>query len=365
MRRTHRLATRRSSRGDLTRVASMLMTLLVLGMLIRYAGDSENWRWVESLDSGGWAGADEPEKSEQPAATAQPAKPAPAEVAAAQPDDSSPLTDEDPEEADSAREEFQAVGDRTLFNQAEEMLAYNRLVKWTRHQSFDAMLKRAKRKVLFNDLVQSPDRWRGKLVALDLIACRVLKYDEKPDDNPLYDNLHEVWGFTTESRNWLYEAVVVDPPKQLPTGPSVWEKVRVVGYFFKLQAYQPAGAKPNQPPLFAPVILGRLVWTKPVIPRVQSADYLWAGMVAALFGLVMLAAVGTALVRRSRPSKAQTVGIGTSGLTTDEWLERAVAGEAPLDDDSAGDRPSAGQRWPDDSGPLPADPQNENPTRAP
>lgn len=377
MRRTHRLAARRTSGGDRTRLMSMLLMLVVLVVFIRYAADPSNWAWVETLDSNGWAEADEPEKAPaakpQPAkpkpaksqASKSPAKPVPAKADGAKPQEeakaaekpatptvaeieaaaSAKLTDEDPEEADSAAEELQAVGDRTLFNQPEEMLAYNRLVKWSRNQTFAQMQQRAKRRVVFNDFIQSPEAWRGKLVALELNACRVLKYEQKPGDNPLYANLYEVWGFTNESRNWLYEAVVVDPPKDLPTGPSVQEKIRLVGYFFKIQAYQPAGAGPNQPPLFAPVFIGRVSWAKPVVPRVQAADYLWFGLMAAMFGLIMIAAVGVLLLRRPRAKPVQNV-VGTTGLTTDEWLSRAESGNAPLEADDLADEP-----------PLPAEPQ--------
>jgi hypothetical protein len=349
----------------------MLLTLLVVGMLVRYAANSDNWRWVDQLDSSNvWAEADDPkDPASSQAAMAAPAKAAPAKAApvkaaptksqppkpvaakpaakaegkpadatVAEPSEPPGLTDEDAEEADSAQEELQAVGDRTLFNQPEEMLAYNRLVKWTRSQTAEAMLKRANRRVLFNDFIQSPDKWRGKLVSFELTALRAIKYDARPDDNPLYANLYEVWGFTSESKNWLYEFVVVDPPKGLPLGPSLWEKVRVVGYFFKVQGYQPAGAKVNDPPLFAPMFIGRLTWTPPVIPRVQSADYLWAGMVAGLFGLIMIAALAAAILGRRRRTPVPSIAVGTSGLTTDEWLDRAAVGEAPLDGDSSDDR---------------------------
>jgi hypothetical protein len=372
----------------------MLLMLVVLVVFIRYAADPSNWAWVETLDGDAWAETDPPDAPPKgqpdtkaksspanpdanPSATKPPlkteaakpepakpgakpaAKPEPAVVVETEPAEPPGLTDQDPEEADAAGEELQAVGDRTLFNQPEEMLAYNRLVKWSRNQSFDAMLKRAKRRVVFNDFVQSPDKWRGKLVALDLTACRVLKYEQKPDDNPLYANLYEVWGFSKESQNWLYEAVVVDPPADLPKGPSVQEKVRLVGYFFKIQAYQPAGAKPNQPPLFAPVFIGKLNWAKPVVPHVDSADYLWFGLMAGMFGLIMVAAVGALIFTRRRPRRPPSLVVGTSGLTTDEWLDRAEIGDAPLDD-VPDEKPSAASEVRGEGDPPPATPGDKN-----
>jgi hypothetical protein len=322
----------------------MVMMLLVVGALIRYSSNPDTWRWVER-DSNAWAdevgegsaakgpaGKSPPAVSVSAPAKGEPAAKTPAKpVRAAKPEAAGP-TDEDPEEADSAREELQAVGDRTLAIQPEEMLAYKRILGWTRNQSFAAMLKRANRKVVYNDFVQSPEKFRGKLVALDLTAARVLPIDDKPEGDPIFENLTDLWGASSESGNWLYEAIVVDRPRGMPIGPrDVGEKVRVVGYFFKLQAYQRAGAGLNEPPQVAPIVIGRLAWKEAVIPRVQSSDWLWAGMVAALFAVVIVVAVGIGLLRR-RPPVIQSVGIGTSGLTTDQWLDRAEVGEAPLDD---------------------------------
>ena len=60
--------------------------------------------------------------------------------------------------------------------------------------------------------------------------------------------LHELWGATEESRGRLYDAIVLDYPAEMPDRGFVHEKVRFVGYFLKLQGYEPATAKPGQAP---------------------------------------------------------------------------------------------------------------------
>jgi hypothetical protein len=68
----------------------------------------------------------------------------------------------------------------------------------------------------------------------------------------------------------LYDTIVVDLPKGMPIGTRISEQVRFVGYFFKVQAYQPALAKPRDPPLPAPMLIGRLVWKQIDLPNVEQ-----------------------------------------------------------------------------------------------
>ena len=77
---------------------------------------------------------------------------------------------------------------------------------------------------------------------------------------------------------------VVVTPELLPGFPTdvdIAETVRVYGYFFKLQGYQPANPKPNAPPLAAPMIVGRVEWVRFVTPtnpaeRTLSFTSSWA-----------------------------------------------------------------------------------------
>ena len=77
-------------------------------------------------------------------------------------------TDEDPDQAETAREEFQAAHRRHTKLAAEEMVAYNRLVFWVKNQSFARLDRRARHGLWYTDLYDQPDKYRGKLVALDL-----------------------------------------------------------------------------------------------------------------------------------------------------------------------------------------------------
>ena len=121
-------------------------------------------------------------------------------------------TDEDSEQWADAADEFQAVADGTVGLQPEDMLAYWRLFYWSEHQSFAAVQQRAGRPVRFSDLMQSPDKYRGRIVCLDLNVRRVLAYDV--EESPVgVQRVCEVWGWSDDSKAWLSAVVTAHLPE--------------------------------------------------------------------------------------------------------------------------------------------------------
>jgi hypothetical protein len=195
------------------------------------------------------------------------------------------------------------------------------------------MEKRARTNVTFNDLMLSPDEYRGKLVAMNLRARMIRKYDDPSVfDVPLY----EVWGFTRDSGAWLYDAMVIDLPPGLKEGAEVNQDVRIVGYFFKLQGYYPRKAKPGARPERAPVLIGRMIWPEsPMTPAATSAaDWPWAwvllGIFLVLFGVWLVYLV---LRRRGKPSMSATPSRRAGAMALEEWFDHAAAGGAPEETD--------------------------------
>ena len=309
-----RIEERRSMfRGnEVPRLMSMLVMLAVLFMMLQRARDPGMWKWLEGESGGGTsqAAAPQPPPNPQQAGKA-PKKEGPPPVATGP-------TDEDPEEADAIAEEFQALTDGTLEIQVEEMKSYKRVLQWVRHQPYALLEKRARTDLMFNDFYNTPDKHRGQLVALDLNVRRVLKYDL--EGQPVY----EVWGWTTESKTWLYVAVVIDLPPGMPIGPEVYEKGRLAGYFFKLQAYHEAGAKPHAKPLRAPLFLGRLEWQPTAEPVVQSSDWAWGFGLLGIFAVVIVVRCVLLFVgkTRRRPAAATPFVRTPSTQSVGEWLDR-------------------------------------------
>ncbi len=304
---------------ELMRLCAGLAMLAVLYLLIVRAGDADVWRWLTGED-------------------AAPALSHIAQSASNAPDEATDPIDADPDQAEAAREEFLAVTDGTLKLQPEEMEPYDRLVAWVKNQSFAQLANRARSDLLFTNFHDEPQQYRGQRVVLDLNVRRILDAGTNRDGVPL----HEVWGFSNESRDRLYVAIVVGLPKTMPVGPSVAEKARFAGYFFKLQGYHAVGAKPGDPPDRAPLLIGRLEWQPAAAPPIDRTQE-W------IFGLILFVLIAAGFgfswvyrrwIRPSPPARSKTVDPGSGEvIPIEEWLDRADFGSADqLDDEKAADR---------------------------
>jgi hypothetical protein len=255
--------------AELARLASMVLMLGVLALLIDRARDSATWRWLAPGD---------------PAAEA-PMDPSVSSAAAEQVTPGA--TDEDPLEVDAAREEFQAVTDKSPLVGA-EMPAYWRLAGWQEHQSIGEMIARAARDATYNDLWQRPDKWRGRLITMPVHLNQVIK-DSDLGKNPLgIDSVYEVYGWNSDSDpNWF---MMVTPrlPPGMPADRKILEEATFVGYFLKLQPYEDREGKQRAMPL----LIGRLIWhptADPAAAAIARREWAWpwiaAGVLAVLFTL--------------------------------------------------------------------------------
>ncbi len=359
--------------SELPRLLAGLLMLALLLLLFNRLRNPDMWTWfAPNAPSSTAAGKTEDAKGSPTAAAIRAATDEPqstprstGQTREKTPSESPPprdldkeATDQDPDEAREAAMEYQAITDGTLELQREEMVHYNRIVRWVQNQSFDTLLHRARSDLIFRQLYQSPDKYRGKLVALDLNVRQVLDVGESENGVQLW----EVVGWTTESNAWLYWTIVLDLPKGMPTGPNVSERARFVGYLFKLQGYHEAGAKPNAPPLKAPLLIGRLEW--------KPAEAAASGDTASetTWGLVLLAVVGAliglrfvygALRRRPRTMDARVRDPSTgTAVPIETWLDRqehegdhgesrSTGTDEPPDDGRPG-----GDGQPRDAGPL-------------
>ena len=118
-------------------------------------------------------------------------------------------------------------------------------------QSLAELKDRDPPEAVFQQLRQHPGKYRGKLLELELSVRRVVTYDVEKENPAGVKRLYELWGWPTAGRGWFYVVVTPDLPPGFPTDIDISQTVRVYGYFFKLQGYQPANAQPNAAPLAA------------------------------------------------------------------------------------------------------------------
>jgi hypothetical protein len=230
-------------------------------------------------------------------------------------------TDEDSEEADSARDEFQALTDGTLGLGAEEMVPYNRLVTWVQNQSFARLWARAKKNLAYTYLYDDAPQHRGQLVALD-VELRLVR-DAKKNDAGVH--LYEAWATTRESGNHLYDLIIVDFPPQMPVGERLHERATFAGYFLKVQGYESGVAQPGRPPEKAPMLIGRLNW-KPAATTAQTderQEWIWIAVAVALVVVVLAARFIIRMRSRSVPVRAHLPTPPDDGvIPVEEWLEQ-------------------------------------------
>lgn len=308
--------------SDVMRMLSMFGLLAVLGMCYLRAREQ----------AGREQGIPPPIPTQappSPAAAGDPHYPADLASAASDGPTAGP-TDEDPEQRRDAEEEFQAVTDGTLGVQPEDMFAYWRLFLWVRHQPYETLRKRAQAGAVYADLVQAPAQYRGQLLQLDLNIRRVLSYPVQ--DSPIgVQRVFEIWGYSDESRGWLYDVLTPELPPGMPTGPDVHERASFAGYFFKLQGYHEAGAKPRASPLRAPLLVGRILW-QPTPGRAAAADdRVWAVAIAAALAILFAGIVLRSWRQQRSLGDRRSASQETRKQAVAEWLQRecAAGGEIP------------------------------------
>ena len=179
--------------------------------------------------------------------------------------------------------EFETVKDRTAVS-FRDSAAYEVLLRRARETTPVALAAEARRDVALAQLYERPAHYRGVPIHILGRCLRVLRYESKLSRNGW---LYEAWvstydDLTFDSQKFPYICVFEDPPKGLPIGEKVSERVVFNGYFLKLSLYQSPAARP-----FAPVLVGRIGWTPPAQPTDDGGRSLrfWA---AALVGVLFL-----------------------------------------------------------------------------
>jgi hypothetical protein len=356
--------------AELLRLLTGVVMLGVLAMAIHRAGDPGMWTWFapdtrpearvdstktaghgKTVDTGPNADETRHESKDAPLALDATASSVSAKATKGLDVGEGPM-DQDPDEVQEAAMEFQAVTDGTLSLQREEMVPYDRLLRWVETQSFEDLWRRAKADVPFNELYLWPDKHRGELIALNLDVRQVV--DAGKNDAGV--QLWEVLGKTQKSQAWLYWTVVVDLPKGMPVGAGVFERARFAGYFFKLQGYHAGGAGPKDPVSKAPLLIGRLQWmpaqAQPTEMSDRSAEIVWGLAVAAVHGIGFGLQWLYVKRRPRRPGKGLTDSTATHGATpVDAWLEHCTASEPNKDDRSQNTEEGLLKGDADDAGP--------------
>jgi hypothetical protein len=229
------------------------------------------------------------------------------------------------------------VTDKSLQMHPRENPAYYRLLKMAKEQTAEQMQQKARRDRRFNDFYTSAAAHRGELVQIELNVRRIVSFPVEEANEAEVAQLYELWGWSEEAKAWLYVAVTPELPDGMPTGTTVEERVTFLGYFFKLQGYHEAGAKPNARPLFAPLLIGRLIWHPAPVRESRDPAWMWyvlAGAVVVIAGIIVVRVFGG---RRGRSTIAEK----SRQTPPPAWLQQPMTDAESHGSDKATERGKA------------------------
>jgi hypothetical protein len=208
-----------------------------------------------------------------------------------EPDTNAPAIDaKEQADRDAAQlaDHLSLVRDGTLKIHPREMAAYWELMHLAATTKPQELWDEGRPFTTFHGLHQSPQEHRGELIRLELYVRRVVKY---PISDPNADGItevYEIWGWTNQSKAWMYCLLTPKLPAWLPVGDFINKRANFAGYFMKLQGYQPASAKPNAPALLAPLLIGRFSPLPLSGAAAQPVNFLNGWWVSGLIGVLIL-----------------------------------------------------------------------------
>jgi hypothetical protein len=183
--------------------------------------------------------------------------------------------------------------------------AYKILLDRTRNTPPAALAKQARRDVMYTQLWERPDLYRGVPIHLEGTLRKTLAHEKMNPELVPKGRAIECWFFTRESNQLPYVVMVEEPPPGLVVGTDLSESVVVDAYFLRLLGYT-AGDHARAAPLF----VGRLRWasadpktgapadTSPASKRSWTSTVF---VVAAMLGLYVTARLFFSIRKRRTP----------------------------------------------------------------
>jgi hypothetical protein len=183
--------------------------------------------------------------------------------------------------------EFRGIQDKAPLNPRENP-AYRILIDRVR-KTPAGQLAAESRTVLFPQLIETPERYRGLPLHVEGVIRRVIAHEVRGSTVFPSGKFYEAWIFTSDSQKFPWLLSFEDAPPGLEVGDKIHQNVRFDGYFFKLMAYI-AGDVPR----FAPLLVGRFPSTAfqptqaPAMSISARDAVLWVVLALSLYLLVRL-----------------------------------------------------------------------------
>jgi hypothetical protein len=224
---------------------------------------------------------------------------------------------------------FQGLIDRTQMTPRDNA-AYAALLAKVRQTPHATLAAESRRDVLFSQLIENPERYRGLPIHVEGTLLRVIRQDVQ--GSSIYPDgvYYEGYAVSPDSQNNPWVLAFEHAPPRLEGGNNLYQRITFDGYFLKLWAYQ-AGDRFR----VAPLLIGRFP------PAAAPGAPWWSGLDERMWPLLVLVALSAYLglrlmiqlrkrprpVARPRGDLPQSDRIDPEALTA--WIEgQARPGEA-------------------------------------
>jgi hypothetical protein len=189
-------------------------------------------------------------------------------------------------------------------------------MQWSLTEPFAELKQRARSDVLFRQLWEEPEKYRGQPIQLRLHVRQIVKWDASEKSSGIANDVYEAWGWTDESRSFPYVVVFSEAPPQMPIGSDIRVDLDFVGYFLKVMSYTAYDNRRG-----APLLVGRVRMVS--VPKVISGSVadVWI-IFFVILGVIGLVALAVWTVYRPRAvSKLTMLPNELSSLTAVEGSE--------------------------------------------
>jgi hypothetical protein len=246
--------------------------VFALGIVIICAIEASkpaNWKWLTELGSRQKSGAKPDDRRDQ-VRTAEPDEPlAPGEFRLVEEDPaqgaSSPTAEPVSETSRAGnaalsipRALLRTIQDQSAGIRSSEREAYFAILSKARAVPSPELERAGTHDVSYAELMNDPERHRGKLVTLAGEMRRFLPIPAGENDSG-FETLYDGWMFTEDAgRKSPYRIILSEMPEGFPEGEQVREHVEFTGYFFKRYSYDTAHGLHA-----APLLLGRRIRWSP------------------------------------------------------------------------------------------------------
>ena len=203
--------------------------------------------------------------------------------------------------------------------------AFKILLDRARNTPAADLARQARRDVMYTQLWERPDLYRGVPIHLEGTLRKTLGHEKMNPELVPKGRAIECWFFTRESNQLPYVVMVEDPPPGMVVGTELNERVVVDGYFFRLLGYT-AGDHARA----APLLVGRIRWASAdpktgapadTSPASQSNWPNTVVVVVAMLGLYVAARLFFSIRKRRIPIVPRT------GLLADDRRAEDIAPE--------------------------------------